>query len=286
MKPQEGGLMVTTVIDSVVQTSQIYLTQLNRWNHKADFSLQMGPYTLKIAQTKADVIECFKLRHEVFCKEMAGRTTRSGMDYDEYDLFCDHLIIVHEDLQKIVGTYRLNFSDTAKKFYTDSEFYLSQWILKQKQPFIELGRACIQSEHRRGSVISLLWRGIAEYMKVMNAELLIGCSSVKVTDARSAALIYKNFEMNKNLSSEIFSVRQKYEMDDFIFWLMIFSQGLTAEQVIEAEEKTPSLLKSYIKAGAKVASYAALDKDFNCIDFVTILERKNLDSKLVKKFNT
>ena len=28
------------------------------------------------------------------------------------------------------------------------------------------------------------------------------------------------------------------------------------------------------------------DKDFNCIDFVTILERKNLDSKLVRKFNT
>lgn len=278
--------MVTAVIDSVIQTSQIYLTQLNKWNNKADLKIQMGPYVLKLAQTKSEVLECFKLRHEVFCKEMAGRTTRTGMDYDEYDLFCDHLIIVHEELDEIVGTYRMNFSDTAEKFYTDSEFYLSQWILKQNDPFIELGRACIRADHRRGIVISLLWRGIAEYMKMMNAELLIGCSSVKVTDARSAALIYKYFEINNNLNSEIFSVRNKYEMEDFIFWLMIFSQGLTPQQIAEAEEKIPSLLKSYIKAGAKVASYPAYDKDFNCIDFVTILERKNLDSKLVRKFNT
>ncbi len=278
--------MVTAVIDSVIQTSQIYLTQLNKWNNKADLKIKMGPYVLKLAQTKSEVLECFKLRHEVFCKEMAGRTTRTGMDYDEYDLFCDHLIIVHEEFDEIVGTYRMNFSDTAEKFYTDSEFYLSQWILKQSDPFIELGRACIHIDHRRGIVISLLWRGIAEYMKMMNAELLIGCSSIKVTDARSAALIYKYFEINDNLNSEIFSVRSKYEMEDFIFWLMIFSQGLTPQQISEAEEKIPSLLKSYIKAGAKVASYPAYDKDFNCIDFVTLLERKNLDSKLVRKFNT
>jgi putative hemolysin len=278
--------MVTAVIDSVIETSQIYLTQLHKWNHKADFRIEMGPYVMKIAQTKSEVIECFKLRHEVFCKEMAGRSTRTKMDYDEYDLFCDHLIIIHEETEQIIGTYRMNFSDTAEKFYTDSEFYLSQWILNQRQPFIELGRACIHTEHRRGSVISLLWRGIAEYMKMMDAEILIGCSSVKLTDARSAALVYKYFEMNNHLNTEIFSVRKKYEMDDFIFWLMIFSQGLTPAQVVEAEAKIPSLLKSYIKAGAKVSSYPAYDKDFNCIDFVTILERKNLDSKLVRKFNT
>ena len=75
-------------------------------------------------------------------------------------------------------------------------------------------------------------------------------------------------------------------MDDFVFWLMIFSQGLVATQIAEAESKIPSLLKSYIKAGAKISSYPAYDKDFNCIDFVTVLERKNLDSKLVRKFNT
>ena len=120
-------------------------------------------------------------------------------------------------------------------------------------------------------------------MRQVGAEQLIGCSSVKVTDARSAALIYKYLEMQKALSSEIFSVRPKYEMPDFVFWLMIFSQGLTDIQIKEAEDKIPSLLKSYIKAGAQVCSYPALDKDFNCIDFVTILKKDNLNSKLARK---
>jgi len=277
--------MVTTMIDNVIQTGQVFLTQIHRWKNKADFNIKIGPYTLKMAQEKHEVLECFRLRHEVFCKEMAGKETRTGLDYDEYDLYCDHLIIVHEDNDQIVGTYRLNVSSNQDgKFYTDLEFHLADWVRRQATPFIELGRACIHKDHRRGIVISLLWRGIAEYMKVMQADQLIGCSSLKVTDARSAALVYKYFELNGNLSAEIFSVRKDYKMDDFIFWLMIFSQGLTDSQKLEAEEKIPALLKSYIKAGAKISSYPALDKDFNCIDFVTVLHRQDLDAKLVKKF--
>ena len=53
----------------------------------------------------------------------------------------------------------------------------------------------------------------------------------------------------------------------------------------EAEEKIPSLLKSYIKAGAKVSSYPAYDEEFKCIDFATVMVRSEMDQKLVKKFN-
>ena len=275
--------MVSVVLDSVIEKSHIIITQLHKWKSKVDFKFQVGPYVLRLAQSRKDVIACFRLRHEIFCKEMAERETRTGLDFDEYDLFCDHLIIENEDTEEIVGTYRLNFSNTAKKFYTNSEFFINSWVEKQDQPFLELGRACIHKDHRRGVVISLLWRGISEYMRQVGAEQLIGCSSVKVTDARSAALIYKYLEMQKALSSEIFSVRPKYEMPDFVFWLMIFSQGLTDIQIKEAEDKIPSLLKSYIKAGAQVCSYPALDKDFNCIDFVTILKKDNLNSKLARK---
>lgn len=276
---------MVTMMESVVQKSQIYFTRLNKWKNKAELEVQAGPYRLQMAKTKSQVLECFKLRHEVFVKEMAGRKTKSGLDYDKYDNFCDHLIIIHESSQKIVGTYRLNFSETSDVFYTESEFEIENWISSQTSPFIELGRACIQQEHRRGIVITLLWRGIAEYMKIMEAENLIGCSSVKVNDARSAALIYKYFEMQEVLSENIFAVKENYQMKDLLFWFIVFSKGLSQIQTQEAEEKIPSLLKSYIKAGAKVASYPAYDKDFRCIDFVTILNRQNLSQKLVKKLN-
>ncbi len=238
-----------------------------------------------MAQTQTEVIRCFKLRHEVFYEEMAGRLSKSRLDYDEYDAVCDHLVIVHRPTEKIVGTYRINFSESSARFYTESEFDVSNWIDSQNENFIELGRACIQKNHRRGLVISLLWRGIAEYMKLVQAETLIGCSSIKVSDTRSAALIYKYFEVKGNLSNEIFNPHSKYRMNDFLFWMMVFSKGLSEQQIIEAEEKIPSLLKSYIKAGAKVCSYPALDLEFKCLDFVTILKRSELDQKFVKKYN-
>ncbi len=277
---------MVSMIDTVIEKSQVFYTRLSDWKCKVDIFIQVGPYILQMARTKKEVLECFRLRHEVFCVEMAGNPKKSKLDFDRFDNFCDHLIIVHEPSNRIVGTYRMNFSETSDMFYTESEFDITDWINQQKDPFIELGRACIHKEHRRGTVISLLFRGIIEYMKHFNAVKLIGCSSVKVTDARSAALVYKYFELIGALAEDVFKPHDKYQMKDLLFWLMVFSKGLSNNQKQEAEEKIPSLLKSYLKAGAKIGSYPAYDEEFRCIDFVTIIERTEMDAKLVKKFKT
>lgn len=262
------------------------MTRISSWKSRVHLQIDCGPYQLRLAQTQAEVIQCFKLRHEVFCREMAGRSTKTKLDYDQYDSICDHLAILHQPTNKIVGTYRINFSQDPDCMYTESEFDIKGWIRKLEDKFIELGRACIQSEHRRGIVITLLWRGIVEYMKAVNAEILFGCSSVKVTDTRSAALVFKYLEVNGHLNDEVFVPHEKYQMKDFLFWMMVYAKGLSQQQISEAEEKIPSLLKSYIKAGAKVCSYPALDMDFKCIDLMTVLRRSELDQKLAKKFKT
>ncbi|WP_051056769.1 GNAT family N-acetyltransferase [Pseudobdellovibrio exovorus] len=276
---------MVSMIDQLVKKGRVYYTGLSNWKSKAELNIEVGPYKLQVAQNQSQVLECFRLRYEVFCHEMAGLPKKSGLDFDKYDHYCDHLIIIHQPTQKVIGTYRMNFSETSESLYTESEFELTEWLSNQRDSFVELGRACIHREHRRGVVLSLLWRGIADYMKLMGAAKLIGCSSVKVTDARSAALLFKYFEAQQMLSAEIFYPHEKYQMPDLLFWLMAFAKGLNPEQMQEAEDLIPSLLKSYIKSGAKVASYPALDNDFKCLDFVTILERQNLDQKLVKKFN-
>lgn len=274
------------MLDLFIQQGQIYFTRLNQWKNKTDLYIEAGPYTLQMARTKKEVLECFKLRHEVFCVEMAENPRPSKLDFDKYDNFCDHLIIKHEPTGKIVGTYRMNYSETSDLFYTESEFEISGWIAAQKSPFIELGRACIEKKHRRGAVITLLWRGIAEYMKSMKAEKLIGCTSIKVTDARSAALIYKYFEVTGALSEEVFKPKDNFQMKDLLFWLMVFTKGLSANQMAEAEEKIPSLLKSYLRAGAKVSSYPAYDAEFKCIDFATVMVRSEMDGRLARKLTS
>jgi putative hemolysin len=243
----------------------------------------MGPYRVKTAETKDELIECFRLRDEVFNKEFRG-LTNTRFDFDQFDSQCDHIIIVHKETDTIIGTYRLNSSLYSTDFYTEQEFQLDQ-VSRLKGPILELGRACIQKDHRRGGVISLLWRGIAEYMNLSKSQILFGCSSVKVTDPRDAALIYQYLNHKGHLDLSYNAKPQaNYEMLEFKTWSEYFEQNMTEALISEAESMVPSLLRSYLKIGAKIIAEPALDEDFNCIDFLTLLERDKLTKSAEKKY--
>ncbi len=260
-----------------------------RWNRVHDFSPQIslqvefGPYILKIADSTDELMESFKLRHEVFHVEFQG-SSPGGMDFDKFDRWFDHLIIIHKDSNKIIGTYRLNCTDTLRNSYTALEFNLTE-IFKMQGPFLELGRACIRKDHRKGAVISLLWRGIAEYMNLTGAQILFGCSSIKVNNARNAALIYRYLINSGGVTEDALArPTEDFKMKDFSEWISYFKNQLSEAQTIEAEALIPSLLKSYLKLGAKVAGEPAFDQDFDCIDLLTVLKREDLSQALSKKF--
>ncbi|MDP2656859.1 MAG: hypothetical protein Q8O78_00410, partial [Candidatus Deferrimicrobium sp.] len=54
---------------------------------------------------------------------------------------------------------------------------------------LELGRSCVALEYRDGKVISLLFRGIAEYLRRCGADALMGCASIHGTDLPELATI-------------------------------------------------------------------------------------------------
>ncbi len=270
-------------MDQFKQTAKL------RWNRLHDFSPQIslqvefGSYILKIADSYEELIESFKLRHEVFHVEFQGLTP-GGLDFDRFDRWFDHLIIIHKDSQKIIGTYRLNCTEVLKNSYTSLEFDLSN-IFRMQGPFLELGRACIRKDHRKGAVISLLWRGIAEYMNLTQANILFGCSSIKVNNARSTALIYRYLINSGGVTEDALATPTlDFKMKDFGEWISYFKNNLSEAQVTEAEALIPSLLKSYLKLGAKVAGEPAFDRDFDCIDLLTVLKKEDLAQSLAKKF--
>ena len=271
-------------IETIKKQSQFWITDLYKWNQKIDFQFTVGPYVLKVAKTKEEVLECFKLRHEVFYEELAGVQKRTRLDYDIYDNHCDHLVIIDQPTNQVIGTYRLNCSKFGNELYTASEFAIENWLNEHDGIILELGRACIHQNHRRGIVISLLWKGIAEYMRLTGATTLIGCSSIKYVNSKTAAMIFKFFEESKLLAPILVRPHSDYAIPDFTFWQLCYNEGLGFNQFNETEQLIPSLFKSYLKAGAKVLSYPAYDKDMKCIDFVTVLNWSDLDQKLVKKF--
>lgn len=251
---------------------------------KINLTLETSSYILKTADTALELVESCKLRHEVFYQEFQ-QVEHTGVDVDQYDSHFDHLIIIHKDSKKVIGTYRLSCSDFSGVSYTESEFNLDE-IFKLKGPHLELGRACIQKEHRRGAmVISLLWRGIIEYMNLCGASLLYGCSSIKINTAHEAALVYKYLEnLGAVATSNLAHPIGEFKMNDFSDAYQSLSGALSPEQTAMAESLVPSLLKFYIKFGAKIASEPAFDREFMCMDFLTVMKKEEITMSLSKKF--
>ena len=60
-------------------------------------------YGVRLARTREDVEAALRLRFEVFNLELHEGLTESfftGLDEDEFDQFCDHLIVVDESRGK------------------------------------------------------------------------------------------------------------------------------------------------------------------------------------------
>lgn len=251
---------------------------------KINLKLEISSYILKTADTAEELIESCKLRHEVFYQEFQ-QIEQTGIDVDSYDSHFDHLVIVHKATNKIIGTYRLSCSDFSRISYTETEFDLTE-IWKLQGPHLELGRACIQKDHRRGAtVISLLWRGIVEYMNLSGANVLFGCSSVKINNARDAAIVYK-YLVNQGsvMNSGFANPVGAFKMNDFEAAYSELGEALNPMQVTEAEKLIPSLLRAYLKFGAKIASEPAFDRDFDCVDFLTVMKKDDILESLGRRF--
>jgi len=48
-----------------------------------------------------------RLRYRVFAEELGAQLDPSGYDVDDFDAYCDHLIVREDSTGEIVGTYRL-----------------------------------------------------------------------------------------------------------------------------------------------------------------------------------
>lgn len=268
-------------VQKVSQDFKLRNLNLNKYEPRIHFTIEQGPYLLKTATSLLELKAAFRLRHHVFFNDDLGDQLK--LDVDIYDSLCDHLIIVDQTTQNIVGTYRLNYSRNLKDFYSHSQYDLKSFVLPQAQ-FLELGRACIAKQHRTGPVISLLWKGIYFYMRQIKADILFGCSSIKNIPPFQAALLMKYFEQKLIFSTSYKIIpRRQFKIPQFDEHYQSLPETLSEHQINEAEKIIPSLLKTYIKVGAKIISEPAYDKDMNCIDFLTCLNVENLAQRYEKR---
>jgi putative hemolysin len=227
------------------------------------------------AKDAIEIQEAQRLRFKVFAEEMGATLSPNaeGLDVDEFDAYCDHLIIRDEDTLRVVGTYRVLPPHKAQeigKLYSDSEFDLSR--LEHLRPkMVEVGRSCVHQDYRSGAVIMALWSGLAEYMLKNNYEIMLGCASIPMSDGgHFAASLYNG------LSADQIAPIECHGFPKVPLPLARLNGGLEVE--------APPLIKGYLKLGAKICSAPAWDPDFNTADLLTMLRLSEINPRYAKHF--
>lgn len=242
---------------------------------QADVRATSGKLVLSMASTPEELREVQRLRYKVFIETMglSSLVREDGLDSDEFDDHCDHLIVRDSSTLKVVGTYRLLSAARARKLgrvYSEGEFDLGR-LNNLRGRMVEAGRACIHPDYRGGSVIMLLWSGLAEYMRRENCDYLAGCASISLADGgHNAVAVYQSLA-GAHLAPSEYRVTPHLPFP--------FSK-------LEAAQKpqVPPLLKGYMRSGAWICGEPAWDPDFESADLFLLLPLANLDGRYARHY--
>lgn len=230
-------------------------------------------YTCRLAENEEEVRQAQRLRFQIFnieLKEGLPESFKTGLDVDEFDPICDHLLVIHQESQAIVGTYRLQTGLHAQKnlgYYSAQEFDFRP-LEPYRAEIVELGRACIHAEHRNLLTLGCLWRGIKKYADRYDARYLVGCSSLTSQDEAEGAGAY--YILQKHL------VPAEFHVDPLPHC------ACSLEKLPEKTVKIPKLLGAYMSIGAKICGAPAIDRTFKTIDFLTWLDLNRVPASILE----
>ena len=257
---------------------------------------RIGDLEIRLAQTNKEIKQAQKLRYRIFYKEQGAIASLQAMmkqrDTDPYDAYCDHLLVVDTKYprkkvpgvkqlykEQVVGTYRLLRQDIADKhvgFYSQAEFDVDDLI--QRHPgkrFLELGRSCVDPAYRDKRTIELLWKGIWWYVKEQKIDAMFGCASFEGKDPKDHA---------QSLSF----LRDNARADD-LWQAPAHNNCFTEANRVSYDSKEalndlPTLIKGYMRCGARFGSDAVIDHQFNTVDVLVVLPVEDIRPKYREHF--
>ncbi|CCG18675.1 putative lysophospholipid acyltransferase (LPLAT) superfamily [Taylorella equigenitalis 14/56] len=237
-------------------------------------------FTLSIATSPEEVESLQRLRYEIYSSELGVKFDREGIDVDYFDDFCDHLMVIDNDKKIFVGTYRVlspKNAVKAGKYYSEGEFNIES-LNDIRHLLAECGRSCTHSDYRSGSVIMLLWAGLAKYMDFYDARYMLGCASVSLADGGFQAAEVWRFtkdEMAQHPDRAQVVPLNPYPIEKL--------ESLPEDT--ENQTKFHSLIKGYIKVGAFICGKPTYDESFNSCDFPIIIDKHAMDKRYYKQFD-
>jgi putative hemolysin len=229
--------------------------------------------SVRLARTWDEVEAAQRLRWRVFAQEMGARLTCSpGIDQDRFDDHCDHLIVLDQAGGRVVGTYRILPPAGAKRIgemYADSEFDLTP-LGHLRGAMMEIGRSCIDPVWRGSAVMAMLWGALYRYAVDRSIGTMLGCASVSLSDGGAYAADLAR-QLEHSWVEPALRVQPRNALP-----VASLARGDTVE--------APTLIRGYLRAGARVGGPPAHDPVFNCADFLMLLPIDQMSERFVRRF--
>lgn len=224
-----------------------------------------GRYELAFVGQGPELEPVQRLRYEVFNVELnegLDASHETGLDRDEFDPHCHHLIIRDTSDGRIVGTYRMQTAAMAAGgagFYASTEYDLSALPAEVLGSALEIGRAAIARDHRNLKVLYLLWQGLGRYMAHNSLGYLFGCCSLTSQDAHEATRVYRKLERSGQIDSR-YRVRPLPELTCLV------------DNPEPGPSHIPRLMRTYLSLGATICSEPAMDTQFKTVDYLALFD--------------
>jgi len=232
--------------------------------------------------SSADEIEAIqRLRYQVFTEDMGAvfSDADNGIEQDRFDPWCQHFMVCELASGRVVGTYRVLTPQAARQaggYYAESEFDL-KGLGALRENLAECGRSCTHADYRDGSVIMLLWSGVAQFMARNGYRYVLGCASVSLRDdGVAAAQVWRSVSGMVRAAMQPCQPHVTPHHPYPIQKLANLNEG--------SSERVPPLIKGYLKLGATVCGEPAWDPDFNAADFPVLLDMQRMDARYRRHF--
>jgi putative hemolysin len=229
---------------------------------------------VEVTREPRRVAQAQRLRYRVFADELGAPVSRTGIDEDRWDAFCDHIIVSHSTSGEVVGTYRILPPCEAVRaggYYAEQLFDLGQLdVLRDRM--VEVGRACVHPNYRTGgNVLMLMWSTLARYLIDNRHDYVMAGASVALTDGGDAAASLYRQARTRSMSPEDYRVRPRC--------------SLPLESLRETlPVSPPPLLRAYMNLGAWVSGEPAWDPVFDCADFPILLPLARMHARYARHF--
>ena len=250
--------------------------------------LHLASLELRVAESAAEIEAAQALRYRVFYEELNAQPTpemsAQSRDFDSFDPYCDHLIIIDRDkgagAAGIIATYRLMRREQASRrgqFYSIDEYDITP-LVNYHGGILELGRSCVDPAYRTKAAMQLMWKGIAEYIQYYKIGVLFGCASFPGTDPveHKTTLSYLYHRHLAPLEYRPRALPARY----------VSMNMMPVEEINEkrAFMALPPLIKGYLRLGGFVGDGAVIDPQFGTVDVSVIVVHDLITDKYTKHY--